>query len=91
MTQHDDTQPNDATDDRLTNLEEKHSFSERTIEDLSGEIIALHDRLRAAMARLERLEQSLERLTWTLAAGPAPDPPTSAHESGHNRDDPPDA
>jgi len=50
---------------RLTRLEEHHAFAERTVEQLGEEIVALHQRVDDAHARIASLELRLARLTET--------------------------
>lgn len=49
------------SDDRLTRLEEALSFSERAVEQMHGEIIALQRRVESLANRLDRAESALSQ------------------------------
>lgn len=49
------------SDDRVTRLEEALAFNERAVEQMHGEIIALHRRVEALSVRLDRAENALSQ------------------------------
>jgi len=83
------TEPN-HTDARLAQLEEHEAYSERSIEQISGEVFELSKRLADVTGRLERLEDRLGGLADTVAMNLAKDdtpderPP---HAVDHRDDD----
>ncbi|MGE3107351.1 MAG: SlyX family protein [Phycisphaerales bacterium] len=59
--------------DAIRRIEENLLHTERTVEDLSGEIAQLHSRMRDLARQLESLERRLIRV---INSPPAPDPHT---------------
>ena len=57
----------DQTKQRLEKVEEHAAFSERTIEQISGEVFELSKRLADVAGRLGRLEEKLGGLADTVA------------------------
>lgn len=69
--------------ERVQSLEEHIGFDQRTIEQLSGEIAQMNQRMQVALRRIESLETRLRELSEsTIDRGEFTLPPPPPHSAG---------